>query len=195
MAYWHMIRGDLIAVRLCSSCLGGKEIWGHITREWWGRGLLKNVLHEQRGKSPQNDGKIKNNETRQGGGKEEGGDQKEREQEKPHQTIFLPRECNTVMKEEGGPHARGPLIKLSEQGVREGANERKWGLEEEREWRTEINGTAQRTPIKNKTVIMWREKKENQIAPSSTGGGTEHVRASSCAFRPAVHTRECCLAL
>lgn len=41
MAYWHMIRGDLIAVRLCSSCLGGKEIWGHITRERWGRGLLK----------------------------------------------------------------------------------------------------------------------------------------------------------
>lgn len=50
--------------------------------------------------------------------------EKDREQEKPHKTIFLPGERNSVMKKEGGPWARGPLIKLSEKGAREGAKER-----------------------------------------------------------------------
>lgn len=45
--------------------------------------------------------------------------ERDRESEKPYKTIFLPGECNKVMKKEGGPWAHGPLIKLSEQGVRE----------------------------------------------------------------------------
>ena len=50
--------------------------------------------------------------------------ERDRDREKSHKTIFLPGECNSMMEKEGGPRHAGPLIKLSEKGVIEGAKER-----------------------------------------------------------------------
>lgn len=170
MAYRLVISWDLIAVCLCSSCWGGREIQGHITREvgegtgakretttkWW-RDLAggDRINEEGEGERLRDKGKKERTMGRDG----VKGWERQKKWEKPYKTTFLPGECNSVMKkEEGGPRAHGPMIKLYEQGARE--EKRREGGMEGKVWRTESNGTAERTPIKNKAVVEPKKERK-----------------------------------